>query len=146
MPIEIDGYAVLGAIARHPKVFAALRPEVIKTARSFVSKQLKDKALTHDVLVAIATALGAEALDLILDTLSDAEIKALLGKVDKLNAAIKTSPAPEQRKLLADLAHGDTRPAAKSTAPGKPPAPAREARPTVERSGNSKAMRAKKRV
>lgn len=146
MPIEIDGFAVLGAIARHPQVFAALKPEAIKTAKGFVSKQLKDKALTCDALMAIATAIETEAFDLIVDTMSDAEVKALLVKVDKLNAAIKAAPVPDQRKLLADLARGEARPAAKIVAAGKPLAPVREARPKVERSGNSKAMRAKKKV
>ena len=145
MAVDIDGFAVLGAIARRPEVFAAARTDINKTARALVAKQLKDKGLVLDGFRAVATALGAEAFDLIADALSDAEVKALLAKVDKLNTEAKTMAPALQRKLLTDLAAGTAAPASKSVV-AKPAKPVKPAKPPVERADNSKSMRAKRKV
>ena len=145
MPVDIDGFAVLGAIARAPDGFPAVKGEVNKTARALVGKQLKDKGLTIDMLKTVARAIEFEAFDLIVDALSDAEIKALLAKVDKLNPDLKSAPPAGQRKLLVDLAQGTTSPAVKTVA-SKPVKAPREPKPKVERAINSKAMKASKKA
>ena len=145
MAIEVDGFVVLGAIARRPECFPALKAEVAKTAKGFVVKQLKDKALTLDQLKAIGEAVDLDAFDLIVDGMSDAEVKAVLAKVDKLNEAAKAAAPQAQRKQMSDLVRGRVLPASKSEKP-KPDKAAKVVKPKVERSGNSKAMRATKKT
>lgn len=145
MAIDIDGFVVLGAIARRPDCFPAVKAEVAKTAKGFVVKQLKDKALTLEQLKAIGEAVDLDAFDLIVDGMSDAEIKAVLAKVDKLNDEAKGAAPQAQRKQISDLVRGRIVPAARAEKP-KLEKPAKAVKPKVERSGNSKAMAARKRV
>ena len=142
MPLDIDGFAVLGAIARKPDAFPALSGDIAKTARMLVVKQLKDKSLTIDAFCALADAIEVEHLGLVADALGDADLKSLLTKLDKQNAAIKEAAPQAQRKHLMDLASGQVRPTVKA-APAKVQKPSK---PAVERAGNSKAMRARKKV
>ena len=145
MPMDIDGFAVLGAIGRQPDAFPAVQAEAGKVARALVAKQLKDKGLTVTGLKAIAQAIDLEAFDLIVDAMSDAEVKALLGKVDKLNGEAKSAAAMVQRSRVADLARGTAAPVEKAVSSKEPSAP-KVSKPKVERSGNSKAARARKKV
>ena len=145
MPLDIDGFAVLAAIARAPDVFAAARQDVAKTAKVFVARQLKDKGLTAAGLVAINTAIGEEAFDLIADGLSESEIKAVATRVDKLNGTLKTAAPQELRAHLAALARGTAAPAEK-TVKAKAPKATLPVKPKVERSGNVTAMRARRKV
>ena len=139
MAIDVDGFAVLGAIAAHPALFASLKPEVAKTARALVGKQLKDKGLTHDALRRLAEAIGPEAFDLVADAMSDQEVKAVLAKVDR-HGVLEVAA---QRAHLMALAHGRAAPASPAaTKAAKPPKAVKEPKPAVERAGNSKAMRA----
>ncbi len=149
MPVEIDGFAVLGAIIAHPNLFGSLKAEATKTAKAFVTKALKEKTLTAASLAATNEAIGAEAFGLIVDGLSPADIKSVLTKVDGANDAVKLAGASDQRQHLHALARGTATPAVKapvvkpaSRAGKAPSAP----KPALERSGNSKAMRAKNKV
>ncbi len=144
MAIDIDGYAVLGAIAKFPQAFPALRDEVSKIARLLVVKQLKEKTLAIDSFLSIAEVINHDEFDLILDLMTDAEIKALAGKVDKLNADAKIQTPQWQRKHLSELARSTIEPAAKKPATSKKTASS-SAKPKVERAVNSRAMQARKR-
>ncbi|UDL93252.1 hypothetical protein LGH83_11625 [Lichenihabitans sp. PAMC28606] len=151
MPVEIDGFAVLGAIARAPQAFGSVKGEVIKTAKALIGKQLKDKSVTCDSLVFIAQAVDHEAFDLIIDTMTDAELKSLLAKVDKNNIDVKAAAPADQRRHLIALAWQKIAPASKAVTPKAPKQPSASRSPAVEkpvvkRAGNSRAMRAKKEV
>lgn len=110
MPIDIDGYDVLGAISRQRQAFPAIRDEASKAARSLVVKQLKAATLTLEILKVITSAIGFDSLELILDMMPDSEIKSLLGKMDKFNTEAKTSTPRMQRKQILDLAKGQASP------------------------------------
>jgi hypothetical protein len=107
MALDIDGYAVLGAIATVPEVFADIRPDIARTARALVVRQLKDKALPLARLRLIRRALGAETFALILDGMTDAEIKAIVARLDRHNATLKTASAAWYRTWLEGLANAD---------------------------------------
>lgn len=153
MPIDIDGYAVLGAISRGRTAFSAIRNDVSKIARSLVVKQLKEKTLTLENLKAISAAIEHDAFDLILDPMPEREIKSLLVKIDKFNTAAKSATPQTQRKQISDLAKGLVSPAveesrvkSRNAATVKPAKSLRQAKPPIERAINSRAMRAKKKV
>ncbi|WP_128566522.1 hypothetical protein, partial [Methylobacterium crusticola] len=120
MALEIDGLAVLRAIAEAPEAFPAIRGDVTKAAHALVSKQLKARNLGVEGLGKVAGALGSQALALILDGLKDAEVRSLAGRLDKHHPDLEQgTPAAHRRHVLA-LATG--------TAPAGKPKPAPKAR------------------
>jgi hypothetical protein len=153
MAIDIDGYAVLGAIAQKPDVFPAIKSEVSKVARMLVVKQLKDKTMSAAGLQIVGDAVGLDSFDLILDLMTDAEVKTLLGKVDKLNAEAKAAAPQSQRKHVSDLAHNRAEPAVKQSKPAKPKEPRttkpKETKPKaapVERAASARFSKARKKA
>ena len=147
MPIDIDGFAVLGAISRHPDYFSAIKNDASKTARMLVIKQLKEKTLSLGNLIQIASSIEHNAFELIIDLMSETEIKALVIKIDKHNFQAKAETAKWRREHIASLVKGEKSPSDK---PPKAPKTAKVAKepkppkPPVERAVNSKAMRARK--
>src|ERR1700730_12646051 len=77
MAIDIDGLAVLRAIAENPLAFPDVTMEINEGARTLVLKQLKSKT-TLERLRLIHHALGGEALALILDGLGDTPSATLI--------------------------------------------------------------------
>lgn len=145
MAIDIDGYAVLGAIAHKPELFPAVKGEVSKVARTLVVKQLKDKGTSIAALRSVGTAIGSDSFDLIVDLMTDAEVKALLGKVDKLNAEAKSYAPPIQRKHVSDLAHGRAEPTTKAIKATKLKEP--KAKPAqIERAASARFSKARKKA
>jgi hypothetical protein len=117
MPIDIDGIAVLRAIALAPKLFADAAPEINNFARKLVVGQLKPNL---ERVRDIYRAIGGEAFVLILDGQADSASAALVKKLDKDNPELKTASSVWCRKRLADLASGAAGPAEKP-----PPSPPR---------------------
>lgn len=122
MALEIDGLAVLCAIAEAPEAFPAIRSDVTKAAHALVTKQLKAKTLDLAGLRAVRNALGPQPLALIVDGLKDAEIKALVTRLDKHHPDLRDGPSVAHRRhLMALAADLDPVPApAAPTAPAKP--------------------------
>ena len=106
MALDVDGYAVLGAIARAPDAFPDLRAELAKTARTLVVKQLKAKGLTFDGLRRVHGSLGAESFALVIDGLSEADARSLVTRIDKHLPDVKTVPLDALRRHLAALGGG----------------------------------------
>ena len=106
MALEIDGLAVLCAIAEAPEAFPAIRGDVTKAAHALVTKQLKAKTLDLSGLRAVHNALGPQPLALIVDGLKDAEVKALVTRLDKHHPDLKDGPAVAHRRHLMALAAG----------------------------------------
>ncbi|TNC15156.1 hypothetical protein FF100_06240 [Methylobacterium terricola] len=119
MALEIDGLAVLCAIAEAPEAFPAIRSDVTKAAHALVTKQLKAKTLDLAGLRAVRNALGPQPLALIVDGLKDAEVKALATRLDKHHPDLKDGPAVAHRRHLMALA-ADRDPVAPPAARAKP--------------------------
>jgi hypothetical protein len=114
MAIDIDGLAVLRAIAENPLAFPDVTAEINEVARILVLKQVKSKT-TLERLRLIRHALGGEALALILDGLDNTPSATLVRKLDKDNPGLKTASPEWCRKRLADLASGAAEPVVKPT-------------------------------
>ncbi|SFU78715.1 hypothetical protein SAMN02799631_02291 [Methylobacterium sp. 174MFSha1.1] len=119
MALEIDGLAVLCAIAEAPQAFPAIRSDVTKAAHALVTKQLKAKTLDLAGLRAVREALGPQPLALIVDGLKDAEVKALVTRLDKHHPDLKDGPAVAHRRHLMAIA-ADLDPVASPAAKPKP--------------------------
>ncbi|MEH3145077.1 MAG: hypothetical protein PGN34_06950 [Methylobacterium frigidaeris] len=126
MALEIDGLAVLCAIAEAPEAFPAIRSEVTKAAQTLVVTQLKAKTLTVEGLRKVEAALGPQPLALILDGMKDAEVKSLVTRLDTHHPELKAAAPLEHRRRLRALAAG-TDPVEKPKPAAKPNAPARVA-------------------
>jgi len=116
MALDVDGFVALGAIARSPEVFPDIRADLARTVRALVVKQLKVKNLTIDGLRRVRRCLGAETYVLIVDGLSEAEARTLIGRLDQHHAEAKLAKADWLRRRLADLAAG-AEPAVRAKAP-----------------------------
>ena len=127
MALDIDGYAVLAALARSPEAFPDLRAEVAKTGRTLVVKQFKAKTLPLAGLRRIRDVLGAESFSLIVDGMTDAEVKGVLTRLDRHHPALKTASKDWLLGRIRGLAGGEE-PADKpkvAKAEKKPPAAAK---------------------
>lgn len=102
----MDGFVGLGAIARAPKVFPDLRADLAKTVRALVVKQLKARTLTLDGPRRVRKCLASETYALIIDGLSEAEARALIGRFDKHHTDAKLAPAGWLRRRLSEFARG----------------------------------------
>jgi hypothetical protein len=136
MAIALDGLRALRRIGKHPAVFAAARIDADKAARSIVTKVLKAKTTDLTALRALREALHDEPFALIVEGLKDADIKAVLLRLDSHHPDVKDgSPASRQRHLLA-LAAGEAEPTAASAEAKTTP---RSAKPAGGKSRTTKA-------
>ncbi len=112
MAIEIDGRSVLKAIAGEDDLFSEMRGELNQAARTLVIKRIKLKTTTAAILRTLCKAIGEKPLALIVDGLSDADVKSVLLRVDKHSDAAKAADPRARRQHLMALAAGDATPAA----------------------------------
>lgn len=126
--LEVDGFAVLHSIASRPDIFAALARDIARTARTLVIKQIAHKDTGLDAVRSIHAAVGPEAFRLIIDGMTDLQIKSLTLRIDRHAPQARTEDGSARRHVLA-LAEGALEPSQKpgtARAPGakkKPPAP-----------------------
>ena len=106
MSLDVDGFAILKAIGEAPGRYGAIDGEVRKAARALVAKQLKSKGLGLAGLRGLRESLGEEALELVLDGMSDAETGRVLAGVDGFYPDLKARPAAELRRRLVQAAEG----------------------------------------
>ncbi|CAO4178079.1 hypothetical protein [Methylorubrum populi] len=107
MALDVDGYAVMQAIASAPEAFPDLRAEVPRAARALVVKQLKARSLRVASLRLIREVLGTESFALIADGMSEAEVKSLVTRLDPHHPSLKTATPGWHRHRLAALAAGE---------------------------------------
>lgn len=107
MALDVDGYAVLQAMASAPEAFPDIRSEIPKAARALVVKQLKARSLRVASLRLIREVLGSETLALIADGMSEAEVKGLVTRLDPHHPSLKTATPGWHRHRLSALAAGD---------------------------------------
>ena len=136
MALDIDGFAVLCSIGAHPNAFPSIAPEAAKIARGLVVKQLKARASNLKSMRDICAALGADAFDLILDGLTDDQVKSLISRIDKHHPDLKTVTPEWRLQRVRALAHGTAEPIEKKRAAAKSKAKATAQQPpTPERLG-----------
>jgi hypothetical protein len=124
MALDLDAFETWRAIAKEPEVFAPIKADAAKAARSLVVKYLKSKPVDLGRAADIRKALGKETFGLILDGMKDAEVKALVTRFDKHNAEAKLATAEWRRRHLLDLVRGELAPAVKPSKPARrSPAP-----------------------
>jgi hypothetical protein len=128
MALTLDGLAVLQSMAANPGAFPAVIAEAAKIARSLVMKQLKAKTSDLNSLRGVRHVLGDEFV-LLVEGMTDAEVKSLVSKVDKHYPQLKSASADQLRNQLNSLAKGTADPSDKGepTKPAKPKAPPKEA-------------------
>ncbi|CAO4148954.1 DUF2336 domain-containing protein [Methylorubrum aminovorans] len=107
MALDVDGYAVLQAMASAPEAFPDIRTEIPKVARTLVVKQLKARSLRVASLRMIREILGSESFALIADGMSEPEVKGLVTRLDPHHPSLKTATPGWHRHRLAALAAGD---------------------------------------
>ena len=144
MPIDVDGASILATIAREPQLFAVVRDQASVIARNLVSKQLKDKSTHYDVLRMIAQSIGHRDFAVILDNMSDAEIKSVLKRVDGSNVSPMTDAAQWRRARLLALGTGLETPGVRTEASVAILAKPSKGSPKIRRAISSRAMRARK--
>jgi hypothetical protein len=125
MPLDMDGFLVLGSIAAHRAAFQDVAKEINAAARTLVVKQIKSKGTDLGRLRAIHAALGSDAFNLAMDGLPDAQIKSLLGKLDKHHPELASFTPEWGRRHILALADGSASAAPKSK-PAPKPKPAKK--------------------
>jgi hypothetical protein len=128
MALDVDGFAVLRTIGVHPHIFRAIVADTAKAARTLVAKQIAHKNTGLKTVRDIRAAIGPDAFSLIMDGMSDAQIKSLTIKLDKHAAPAKAADGTARLHVLA-LADGSVQPseqpqdASRPARPKKAPAP-----------------------
>jgi hypothetical protein len=121
MALEFDGFEAWQAVADHPDTFASLRADAAKSARAALVKYLKTKTLGIPDLRAARKALGKDLFRHLVDGMKDAEVKALVTRLDKYHPELKTADAAWRRQHFLKLIKGDAEPAPKPEKPAKKP-------------------------
>jgi hypothetical protein len=126
--LEVNGFEVLRTIGVHAHLFKMITADVAKAARTLVIKQIAHKNIALKTVRDIRAAVGPEAFSLIVDGMSDAQIKSLTLKLDRHASQAKAADGTARRHVIA-LAEGSAQPAeqpadaAKAARPKKTPAP-----------------------
>jgi hypothetical protein len=126
--LEVNGFEILRTIGVHAHLFKMISADVGKAARALVIKQIAHKNTALKSVRDIRAAVGPEAFSLIVDAMSDAQIKSLTLKLDRHAAQAKAADGTARRHIIA-LAEGSAQPfeqptdAPKTIRPKKTPAP-----------------------
>ena len=121
MALEFDGFDAWSAIAKSPDVFASLRAEAAKSARSALTKYLKTKTLGLSDFCEARKALGKKVFGLLVDGMKDGELKTIVARLDKHHPDLKSADAAWRRQHFLALVRGDVQPTAKPATPAKRP-------------------------
>src|SRR5262245_40135853 len=113
MALEINGFAVLRSIAAHTAIFSDISADVNKVARALILKKLKSQKEGVKTVRDVRRALSDEAFGLVVDGMTDAEVKTIVGKLDKHHPELKASNALWRRQQLCALADGSVEPTGK---------------------------------
>jgi hypothetical protein len=127
MALDIDAFAVLRSIGAHRDTFSGIAAEAAKAARMLVAKQIGAKNIELRSVRKVREVIGPETFNLILDGIPDAQVKTLVGKLDKHHSELKTSSAQWRREHLRALVASSIEPAVK---PPSSPKRKKEAKPS----------------
>jgi len=126
MLLEVDGFAVLRTIGTNHAAFPAIAGDAAKAARALVLKQITHKSTGVQAVRSIRAALGEDVFTLIVDGMSNAQIKSLATRLDKHGTAGKAGHGAARLHILA-LAAGTAEAAAQP--PSRTPKASRTRKP-----------------
>lgn len=128
MALDVDGFQLLQAITARPDAFPDIGAEAARAGRGLVVKQLKAKGLDPAGLRLVRDALGDEAFALVVDGMTDAEVRGVVAKLDRHHPHPRSADSDWLRRHLVDLAidvepalKGTDRPSGAKPATGKAP-------------------------
>lgn len=130
MALDVDGFSVLRTIGVHPHIFKAIAADAVKAARMLIVKQIAHRNTGLKTVRDIRAAVGPEAFSLIMDGMTDTQIRSLVTRLDRHAAPAKAADGAARRHALA-LADGSLQPAEqppgviRAVRPKKTPAPPR---------------------
>jgi hypothetical protein len=110
MALDVDGFALLRTIGVHPHLFKVITADVVKAARTLVARQIVHKGTGLKAVRDIRAAIGPEAFSLIVDGLTDAQIRSLTSRLDKHASRAQVAGGTARLHVLA-LAEGSAQPA-----------------------------------
>jgi hypothetical protein len=122
MALDVDGFAVLRTIGVHPHIFKVITADVVKAARTLVTRQIANKDTGLKAVRDIRAAIGPEAFSLIVDGLTDAQIRSLTSRLDKHASRAKAADGTARLHVLA-LADGSVQPAEQPQSATRAPRP-----------------------
>jgi ABC-type phosphate/phosphonate transport system substrate-binding protein len=131
MALEINGTAILIAIANSPAAFALSESQVNDLALNTLLSRFKDKSLGLGNIRSIMGSIGTHDLALALDHLPAKDVIALSKRTDPKHPEIKTTEESWHRNQILKLAEGTIEPAsaaAKAVRAPKVPKPASKAK------------------
>jgi hypothetical protein len=128
MRLDVDGFAILRTIGDHRDSFTAIAADAAKAARALVVKQMTHKGTGLKTVRDIRAAVGAEGFSLIVDGMTDAQIKSLATRLDRHAAAAKAADGTARLHVLA-LAEGSAQPAQPPDGTAKTPRARKAAAP-----------------
>jgi hypothetical protein len=129
MALDLDAFSITRTISSNSRIFASIKAELVKAEgafvaklRSLLTKEVKSKASSLSDLLEIRKCLGAQTFDLLISGMKDAEIKAIIGKLDKHHPDQKSASAEWRRRHLRSLVEGSIQPSLpqpKKKSPGR---------------------------
>lgn len=136
MQLDVDGLALLKAIAQTPGAFPDIREEAAKVARALVVRQLKVKTFPLSGVQQIYGILGHAAFTLVIDGLTESEARTLVSRFDPFHPDGKTAPSHWLRRQIVALA-GGAAPCARGVPAKAPRAPPRAKAPVPRAIGSA---------
>jgi hypothetical protein len=119
MSINVDGFAVLAAIAANADMFEGIKADVTKQASALVLKQLKARSADLTKVREVCRVLGANNFSLIADEMTGAQIKTLLNKLDRHRTEGDKETVLSRRQHFYALANGSQEATSKPAATKK---------------------------
>jgi hypothetical protein len=119
MSTNINGFQVLGAIAKNADVFEGISADATKAAKTLILKLMKAKSTNLARLREICSALGFASFGLIADELTGTHITTLLTRLDRYRASNDTETVLQRRQHFYALANSTVEPAPKPASANK---------------------------
>ena len=144
MAMEVDGAAILAAIAKSPTDFSMDIGQINALALATLLARLKDKALKLPHVRSLARAVGSHDFGLALDHMPAKDVTALIKRLDSKHPDLRTADAEWHKGQIIRLAEGASEPASPATRPTRAPRPAAPPKAKVPKTGEvmkSKALK-----
>ena len=109
MAMRLDGAEVIRRVINHPEIFP-IASEINEIAQKLVVESLKATKISLGDVKAICSTLGEQHFKMVADDMSAADLKSVIGKIDKSNEEAKRAGEALQRAMLIELATGRTQP------------------------------------
>ena len=132
MPLALQTAVILRALINHADACSDVQTEIVDFSGKIAVKQLKSKAVDLAKLKKLRSALSGQDFKLLLESLSLADLKSTLKKVDVYNAEASRASEQTMRALIGDLAEGTAVPHPLSERPSRATPTARRSRASAK--------------